>query len=224
MKFKCVIFDLDGTLADTIADIAAAMNRALAARGRRELPAEDYREKAGWGMKRLAFLALPRDLREGAGAEELAEELAPAAARFYAEEPLAHTRAYPGMAELLAELKRRKFKLAVLTNKPDPLARQVVEGLFPGVFDAIRGAAPGIPAKPDPGPAWDLLYGLGCSPRQTLLVGDSEIDAETARAAECPAMGVSWGFRSRQVLEEAGMGRIARSPRDILDLVTGTRI
>jgi phosphoglycolate phosphatase len=220
MRFKCVIFDLDGTLADTIGDIAASMNRALGKRGFPELPVEGYREKVGWGMKRLAFLALP----EGSRDETLAGELAEAAAGFYAGDPLVHTRPYPGIPELLGELKRRRLKLAVLTNKPDPVARVVVEGLFPGIFDAVTGALPGAAPKPDPAAAWDLLYGLGCSPRQALMVGDSEIDLETARAAECPVLAVDWGFRPRRVLEEAGATRIAGKPEEVLALVTDARL
>ncbi|GHV68689.1 phosphoglycolate phosphatase [Spirochaetia bacterium] len=220
MRFKCVIFDLDGTLADTIGDIAASMNRALAERAFPLLAEEEYPEKLGWGIKKLAFLALPEEKRD----EKTVEDLAARASRFYAEEPLNKTKAYPGIRELLAELKRRKIKLAVITNKPDALAQTVVEGLFPGIFDDVRGVLPNRPAKPDPALVWDLLFDLGCSPRQALIVGDSEVDLETSRRAECPAIAVSWGFRPRKVLEEAGANYFADTPEDILKLVSETKM
>jgi phosphoglycolate phosphatase len=221
MKFNCVIFDLDGTLVDTLADIAASMNRALEGRGFPPVPLEEYAGMVGWGIKRLALLALPPDVRD----EKTAEPVAADAVRFYAENPLVHSRPYPGIPQLTADLKRLKIKTAVLTNKPDPVARMVIDGLFPqGTFDIILGDKPGVPRKPDPAAVWDILMALDRSPRNTIFAGDSEIDMETARAAECHALGVSWGFRSRAVLEKAGAERIVENPEDILTLIKETRI
>jgi phosphoglycolate phosphatase len=126
MKFKGVIFDLDGTLVDTLGDIGSSMNRALKAKGFPEHGLDDYREKIGWGIVRLAYLSLPEDKRD----EKTAEALAAEAARYYAETPLAVSKPYPGIRELTAELKRRKIKTAVLTNKPDSVARLVIAGLW----------------------------------------------------------------------------------------------
>ncbi|MDR3161981.1 MAG: HAD family hydrolase [Spirochaetaceae bacterium] len=216
MKITCVIFDLDGTLVDTLEDIAASMNRALAFRGYPARPPEDYAALVGWGIRRLAFLALP----EGARDEETAALLAADAAGFYAEKPLIHSRPYPGIAAVVAELKGRKIKTAVLTNKPDPVAALVIHGLFsPGSFDLVLGETPDLPRKPDPASTWEILSRLDRIPRDTLFVGDSEIDMETAHAARCYALGVSWGYRDRAVLEAAGAGRIIESPEELLPLL-----
>jgi phosphoglycolate phosphatase len=220
MKFKSLIFDLDGTLVDTIADIAASMNKALARHSFPPLIPSEYTQIVGWGIKRLAFLALPLEEQRKPGAEELAEAVAQDAAQFYAESPLAYSKPYPGMLEAVAELKRKKIKTAVVTNKPDPVARLVMQGLFPlGSFDRIRGDQPGTPRKPDPSVIWDILVELDGTPKETILVGDSEIDVETAHNSNCHAVGVSWGFRPRQVLEKAGADRIIDTPEELLNFI-----
>jgi phosphoglycolate phosphatase len=220
MRFKCVIFDLDGTLVDTLDDIAASMNRALEARGFPPAPREEYPKIVGWGIKKLAYLALPPEIREGKTGETEAEAIAGDAARFYAEKPLVHSKPYPGIVRLVAELKGKKIKTAVLTNKPDPVARLVTGGLFSfGSFDAVYGERPGVPRKPDPASVWDILLELDCTPRDTIFMGDSEIDVETAHAAKCHALGVSWGFRPREVLENAGADRIIDRPEELLELL-----
>jgi phosphoglycolate phosphatase len=216
MQFKCVIFDLDGTLVDTIADIALSMNRALESHGYPPAALEDYRAMVGWGIRRLAFLALPpRDQNE-----ETAAIVAAGAARFYAERPLLHSKIYPGIAETVAALRSLKIKTAVLTNKPDPVAHLVINGLFPqGSFDIIQGDRPDLPRKPDPASTWEILTELDVPPRNAIFMGDSEIDMETALAADCHALGVSWGFRDRRVLEKAGAQRIIDRPEELLALI-----
>jgi phosphoglycolate phosphatase len=215
LQFKTVIFDLDGTLVNTLADIAVSMNRALEARGFPALPLEAYRGIVGWGIRRLAQSALPQSARENAG---IVDAVAADATAFYAEQPLVHSKPYAGAPELLAELRRRKLKIAVLTNKPDVVARLVLEGLFPaGFFDVIHGDVPGAPRKPDPASTWEILVELDSTPRDTILVGDSEIDIETAHASGCHAVAVSWGFRPRETLESAGAERIIDAPMELLD-------
>jgi phosphoglycolate phosphatase len=221
MKFKCVIFDLDGTLVDTLADIANSMNRALEDHGFPRLPQEDYKKITGWGIRELALRALPPER----GDKKTAEIIAAGAARFYAEKPLVYSKPYPGIRELITELKRKKIKTAVLSNKPDSVAQLVVKGLFlPGSFDIIRGELSGLPRKPDPASTWDILLDLDLTPRDTIFVGDSEIDMETARAADCHALGVSWGFRGREALEKAGAQRIIDTPEELLKIIDTVRL
>jgi phosphoglycolate phosphatase len=216
MKFKGVIFDLDGTLVDTLGDIGSSMNRALGEKGFPLRRAEEYREMVGWGIVRLASLALPENKRN----EETAKELAAEAARYYAETPLAVSKPYPGIREVVAELKRRKIKTAVLTNKPDPVAQLVIAGLFPpGSFDVVLGERKGSKRKPDPSSVWEILLELGLSPRDTIFMGDSEIDMETALAAECHALAVSWGYRPKELLLKAGAQRIIDKPEELLSII-----
>ncbi|MDR2783197.1 MAG: HAD family hydrolase [Treponema sp.] len=183
-KFKSIIFDLDGTLIDTIADIAFFMNKALALRRLPLVPEKDYNKLVGWGMRQLALNTLPPEIRRSAEADALSAGLAEDATRFYGEMPIIKTKPYAGIRELLAEVKRRKFKTAVLSNKPDAMANIVVSAIFPqGSFDVVRGEIAGKPRKPSPQPVWDILVDLDSSPRDTVFLGDSEIDIETALAS-----------------------------------------
>ena len=216
LKHKGVIFDLDGTLVDTLGDIAASMNRALELNGYPLLQTEDYRDKVGSGIRRLAYLALPAPARS----EELAELVAADAARFYAETPLAFSRVYPGINELIALLRQRKIKTAVLTNKPDPAAQKVIAGLFPaGSFDLVQGEILGQPRKPDPTCVWELLVELELTPASIIFVGDSEVDMETATAAGCYPLGVKWGYRSIETIIMAGARSVIEKPEEILALL-----
>ena len=210
-KYSCVIFDCDGTLIDTLEDIAASMNRSLGIHGFPEVPLEKYKDMVGWGIVRLASLALPQGTED-----ELVQKVAAEASRFYFENPMVKSRPYPGMADLAAELKAGKIKTAVLSNKPDAILGRVINSLFPpGLFDIVRGERPGQGRKPDPALVWELLVELDRGPGDTILAGDSEIDIETARGAGCYPLGVSWGFRSRAVLEAAGAARIIDRPEEL---------
>jgi phosphoglycolate phosphatase len=192
------------------------MNRALAAAGFSPVDESEYPGMVGWGIKKLAWLALPESARD----EERAAHIAAEAERMYNENPLARTRAYPGVTGILGALASKKIKTAVFSNKPDETVRAIVNGLFtPGAFGVIRGALPGIPLKPDPQAVWELLAELDLTPAQAIFMGDSEIDVKTARNAGCFPLGVSWGYRPRKLLEEAGAALIIDSPGELLKLV-----
>jgi phosphoglycolate phosphatase len=215
-KYKGIIFDMDGTLVDTLEDIAASMNRALKSMGFRELPVEEYREKVGWGTERLAFLSLPEEERQ----KETSSRLAAQASIFYAEAPLVYTRPYPGIPGLINALRQRKIKLAVLTNKPDPIAQKVAAGLFPpGSFDRVQGGAAGKALKPDPASVWELLVELDLTPADTVFAGDSEVDIETAVSSGCFPLGVAWGYRSREMIKNAGARLIIERPEELPELL-----
>jgi phosphoglycolate phosphatase len=225
MKFKCIIFDLDGTLANTLTDIAAAMNHALEARGFRALGPERYAEIVGKGLRNLAREALPPTARDDGTVDAACRD----ALDYYREHPADHTKLYPGIAELIAELRlrqdrRSRIKTAVLSNKPDLLTQTVIGKLFPPyTFDMVMGERPSVPRKPDPASTWDLITELDTSPRETLFVGDSEIDLATAAAAECNFLGAAWGFRGRQALQAAGADRIIDHPKELLNLLSISR-
>jgi phosphoglycolate phosphatase len=217
MRFKCIIFDLDGTLVDTIGDIAAAMNHALVLGGFPTLSREQYAKIVGNGLRTLASKALPPDARD----EKTVDAAYRSALGFYRDHPADFSQPYPGIPELLAELRGKKMKTAVLSNKADHLTQMVIGKFFPPyTFDLVIGERPGIPRKPDPASTWELITELDGSPRETLFVGDSEVDVATARAAECSFLGVSWGFRSRAALEAAGASRIIDNPAELWELLS----
>ena len=131
------------------------------------------------------------------------------------------TAPYPGIPELLAELKRRGAKLAVYSNKGDRFCTEIVEHFFPGVFDVIRGKVDGVPVKPDPVGLQLVMDALGAEQEATLYVGDSNVDMETARNGGLVSCGVTWGFRGRQELQEAGAIHLADTAEALLALILG---
>ncbi|WP_010257624.1 HAD family hydrolase [Treponema primitia] len=221
MRFKCILFDLDGTLVDTIGDIAASMNHALEEGGFPALTRESYAKIVGNGLRNLAAKALPPSACD----EKTVDTVYRSAIAYYTDHPADLSRPYPGIPELAAELRGRSdrrsaIKTAVLSNKADSITQLVIGKLFPRyTFDMVLGERPGVPRKPDPTAAWELITELDSSPRETLFVGDSEVDVATALAAECSFLGVSWGFRGRAILEAAGADRIIDDPAELWELL-----
>ena len=218
-RYKGVIFDLDGTLVDTIEDIAVSVNQALKSRGYPLHNAEEYKSKVGWGVKRLALLSLPEGVQQNKEeADKLATELSGDSAAFYAENPLNFSKAYPGIVDVLSALKRLKIKTAVLTNKPDPVAQKVISGLFlPGSFEYVRGESIGGSRKPDPECVWELLLELNLKPSDVIFVGDSEIDMECANAAGCFPLGVDWGYRDKDTILAGGARSIIHKAEELME-------
>ncbi len=211
-----LIFDLDGTLVNTIADIALSMNRALEAHGFKALPTEAYPPLVGWGIKRLAYNALP----EGARFDAMVEAVSNDALDYYAQVPLRYSVPYPGIEDLLEKLNQRGYVMAVLTNKPDPVARAVVAGLFPHIpFVQVRGDVAGEPRKPAPALTFNVMALMGATASNTLFVGDSAVDVETAHGVSCPVVGVSWGFRGREELEISGADYIIDQPDRLWEIL-----
>jgi phosphoglycolate phosphatase len=224
MKYHCIIFDCDGTLLDTLEDIASAMNQSLSLHGFPPAPLEKYRDMVGWGIFRLATLAMPEEART----ETNIQEIGSCAERILKEQPMDTylSKPYPGIPELLAQLlelkaqRSKKIALAVLSNKPDSALRNIMGKYFPPfTFDAVCGLRPELIPKPDPSSVWDILTEMDCSPGDTIFIGDSEVDIETARNSGCYPLGVSWGFRSRATLEAAGAARIIDKPDELWDLL-----
>ena len=216
MNTELVIFDLDGTLLDTIGDLAVACNVALALRG---LPQHSYEEYCGFvgnGIMRLVERALPEPLRTP-------ENVALARADFisyYTEHIDARTRPYEGIPQLLDELRRRGMKLAVASNKFQAGTEKLVRRFFPGIrFEAVLGQREGVPLKPDPAVVEEIIALTGVARERVLYVGDSGIDILTARAAGVRSAGVAWGCRSRAELEEAGADRIVDRAEEIAALL-----
>jgi phosphoglycolate phosphatase len=216
MKYDGVLFDLDGTLADTLEDLADAMDRVLRGEGLPGHGYAEYRRMIGHGIRRLVSAALPADRRDDPTVDRcFARMIAD-----YGEHSLVKTHLYDGVAELLAALKAVGLKLAVLSNKADEPTRRIVAALFAdGAFDAVAGARPDVPLKPDPAGALLAAASLGIEPGRTIYVGDSPTDMRTALAAGMTPVGVSWGFRTRGELVEAGASAVIDHPPELLALL-----
>ena len=216
MQTDLVIFDLDGTLLDTIGDLAVACNEMLARRGLPGHTYADYCHFVGNGILRLVERALPEALRTP-------EQVAAARADFiayYTDHIDLHTHPYAGIPELLAELHRRGVRLAVASNKFQRGTEKLITRYFPEIpFEAVLGQRPDVPLKPDPAVVGEILAATGVARERVLYVGDSGIDMETASAAGVRSAGVTWGFRSREELQSAGAGALADRPDELLRLL-----
>lgn len=201
-----VLFDLDGTLLNTIDDIADSANWTLARFGYAERSVDEYRCFVGRGVDSLIRQIMPA----GAG-DDLFEQMRAAYTERYTAHMADKTRPYDGAIDALRELRAHGLKLCVISNKPDADAKEVVDRCFPlGTFDLVAGG--GIyPLKPDPALALSLLASVGSTPERALFLGDTSVDMTTARNAGIESIGATWGFRTRSELEESGAAHITES-------------
>ncbi|MGE9984818.1 HAD family hydrolase [Desulfovibrio sp. SGI.169] len=216
---KAFIFDLDGTLLNTLEDIGRACNAVLAAHGHPAHPLAAYRRMVGNGFSRLVRSALPptalRDL-----APEALDALVDEARLWYGQHMRERTRPYEGMPDALTALARRGLTLAVLSNKPDELTRELVSHYFPHVpFADVRGGRPGTPLKPDPAAPGAMLAQLHLEAGQCFYVGDSDVDMLTARNAGMVSVGVAWGFRGLEEVRAAGARHLVNTPAQLPELI-----
>ena len=216
--FTHVIFDLDGTLLDTLADLAAACNWVCRQHGWPEHPVEEYKTFVGNGAPKLLERVAPQGtaLTDALRAQALEEFT-----RRYNAHKEDRTRVYGGMPQALERMKGAGLTLAVLSNKPHAAAVPVVERYYPGVFAAVQGALPGLPVKPDPALLSRLMADIGAPRESTLFVGDSNVDIRTAKNGGLPGCGVLWGFRTREELEAEGADFIVQAPAELAGLVLG---
>ena len=209
--YKAVLFDLDGTLTDTLQDIAAAMNRALRLHGLMEFAVEDYRYLVGDGAKKLAERAVR-------GRLELQGAVLRDYQAYYETHNLVTTRPYDGVPELLSALEARGMKLCVLSNKPHADTCHVVRHFFPQVsFCVVRGQMEGVPVKPDPTGALQVAREAQLPPDSFLYLGDTSVDMICAKNAGMHSVGVTWGFRTADELQAAGAGLLISRPLQLLE-------
>lgn len=210
-----VIFDLDGTLLNTIDDLGYACNYALEQTGYPTFPIEEYPAKVGNGINNLIRRALPEPERTEENILRVRAHFVP----YYNEHNCDFTRPYKGMPELLATLKAQGHLLAVASNKYQAATEKIVEHFFPGLFDVVFGEREGIERKPNPQIVYDIVSKLSplnakCS---SLYIGDSLVDRDTAQNAHVPFVACSWGFVPRETLLRAGVTRIIDSPEEVIN-------
>ena len=213
-----LIFDLDGTLINTIDDLGQACNHALSACGFPTHKIEDYPRLVGNGINKLIERALPEEHRNEATVLRLREYFVP----FYDQHNCDLTRPYDGISELLQTLKAAGHTLAVASNKYQAATEKIVAHYFPNTFDVVLGEREGIPRKPDPQIVWDIIHRL--SPLASNLspiyyVGDSLVDAATAKAANLPFVACTWGFCTKEQLQTAHPNYMVNHPLDILSRI-----
>ena len=216
MKFKAVLFDLDGTLLDTIGDLTDSMNIALNHLGFPGHDARSCKMFVGDGVEMFAFRALPENNRNKAMVKQCASLMRQEYKKRWAKK----TRPYDGIPELLDELTNRNLKMSILSNKPDDATKEMVaEILSKWSFHPVAGAQVSVPKKPDPTLAIQISQELQVSPEGFLYLGDTGTDMRTARGAGMFAVGVLWGFRSAEELLESGAQVLVAHPGEALKLL-----
>ena len=213
---KLAIFDLDGTLLDTIGDLAASCDAVLKQNGLPQHTTDEYRQMVGRGILRLVEYAIPEAMRS----PEYVEKVRCDFVAYYIEHIDLYTRPYEGIPALIKHLAERSVKIAVASNKFQAGTERLIRSFFPDTeFVAVLGQRSGVPLKPDPQIDLEIIATAGIEPSEVLHIGDSGVDMQTARAAGIRAVGVTWGFRSREELTECGADVIVDTPEQILDLV-----
>lgn len=217
MKFKAALFDLDGTLLDTLEDLADCMNSVLEQNGFPVHELERYKYFVGAGMENLVRRALPERVRNedetvSACLESMREE--------YSRRWKDKSRPYEGVPELLSALSKQGLRLAILSNKPDDFTKKTVSKLLgEWKFEIVRGELPPVPRKPDPTSAIEIAQELAIPPEEFIYLGDSNIDMQTANGAGMYAVGALWGFRTADELLSSGARALIEKPLDLLKLL-----
>ena len=211
------IFDLDGTLTDTLESLVYATNQTLENLGLNPITVEQCRMFVGNGARKLVMAAL-----EASGDGELTymEEAMKLYLKIFSENCLYHVKPYEGILELLKNLQERGIRLAVHSNKPHEQAVDVVRNIFgDGIFDIVQGQEEGLARKPDPAGVVRIAGQMGVDIKDCIYIGDSEVDIQTGSNAGIPAVGAAWGFRGRTLLSEAGAKIIIDRPEELLHYV-----
>lgn len=216
MSYSAIIFDLDGTLLNTIDDLANSMNIVLEQHDFPVHPVENYKYFVGNGMDNLTRKVLPLTCTDENFIKTFLEEFQ----NQYSQRWHNFTKPYPGIEELLESLEARGIKMSVLSNKPDQFTQIIIDYYF-GLdhFDFVYGARVGIPKKPDPMAALEITNSSNIQPSNFLYLGDSGVDMQTANAAGMYALGATWGFRKADELIEHGAKKLINNPMEIMDLI-----
>lgn len=212
--YKHVIFDLDGTLLNTIDDLADTGNHVCTLHGWPTHTVAEFKLMVGNGIPKLVERFAPQGT-----SQEVLDQAFQEFMDWYGVHKEDKTAPYAGMPEVTKALREAGVSIAVLSNKADVMAGPVVEHYYPGIFPVVQGALPGLPTKPDPTLLHKLMDRLGATQEDTLFVGDSNVDIRTAKNGGLTGCGVLWGFRGREELEAAGADVIVSTPQELLDLI-----
>lgn len=217
MTAQAILFDLDGTLLDTLEDLADSMNAVLEEKGFASHPLEFYKTAVGDGVKCLIQRSLPSAVQDD---DKLVAQCGVDMREVYSRRWDIKTRPYDGVPEMLTALTGRGVRMSILSNKPDPFTVQIVKALLPDwTFDIVQGARDGVPRKPDPASALDIAARLDIEPTRWLYLGDTNTDMQTATAAGMFPLGALWGFRTAEELTANGARALMAHPRNVLDHV-----
>ena len=214
MSIDAVVFDLDGTLLDTLEDIRSALNEGLRANGFPQKDLEHVRRSVGSGLARLVQLSVPEETGEQTRDRILAD-----LKRSYSEHLSDFTVPYAGMPELLSKIREHGLKAAMVSNKAEEAALKLADLWFPGLLDSRVGESAAMQRKPHPAMVRAALEQMGAEAERTAYVGDSDVDVRTAANAGCPFIGVLWGYRTREQLEDAGAEVFARDVAELDRLI-----
>ena len=214
-QIKAVLFDLDGTVNDTVTDLAVSVNYALTKNGLPTHPVDSYKLFAGNGMRIMVQRAMPEGQKEG----ELYEQVVSDYAEYYALHSMDNTKPYDDVPELIDQIRAMGYKTAVVTNKPDVQAKPLIAEMLPGKFDVVIGQMDGIPSKPDPAMPLMAMEQLGVKPEECVFIGDSGVDILTGLNSGAYPVGVLWGFRGREELLENGAKELISKPLELIDIL-----
>ncbi len=215
MSYKLAIFDLDGTVLDTLDDLANAVNHTLEVHNMPTRTLKEIRAILGNGARNL----IERSVPEGTDAA-VTDGVFEYYKKYYEEHSEINTKPYDGVMDMLHALKDRGIKLAVLSNKPDAAVQPLAKKYFEGIFDYVSGEREGITRKPAPDGIYEALRVLDIPPEDAVFVGDSEVDIDTAKNAPMTCISVCWGFRDADFLLESGATRIVSRANELFDEIT----
>lgn len=215
LRYSCILFDLDGTVLDTVADCACAMNKTLDVFSFPRHTEKEVQSYLNNGARMLVKRALPEDKRDD---EQLVDKVLATYIQFYKEVCTDNSTLYDGIYACLTELKARGAKLGIVTNKPDVQTQIMVPHYFGDIFEYVQGNCEDAPPKPDRIRVDMALEALGKTAEETLFVGDSWVDIETAKNSGIPGIGVSWGFAGREGFASVTPDRIIDTPDELIDI------
>ena len=214
MKYDLIIFDMDGTILNTLEDLKNSLNYVLQQAGYQTRTLEEVRTFVGNGIRKTIERALPSDIEE-----EKIDELLSLFMDYYAIHNTDNTKPYNGVIDLLKELKHLGYKTAVVSNKQDSAVKSLCKKFFTGLFDVEIGEKENIAKKPDPDEVNEVLKILNIDRTKSIYIGDSEVDIQTAQNSKMKSIIVDWGFRDRKFLYEHGAEVIVSNPSEILDII-----